>query len=61
MLPADVASLTAADRDRLQLLAEVMSKAAMLSFQERRSAGEFDRIEPLAQDLADIATAAERS
>jgi uncharacterized Rmd1/YagE family protein len=43
----------AADRDRLQLLAEVMSKAAMLSFQERRSAGEFDRIEPLAQDLAD--------
>jgi uncharacterized Rmd1/YagE family protein len=25
----------------------------MLSFQERRSAGEFDRIEPLAQDLAD--------
>nr|WP_314622052.1 RMD1 family protein [uncultured Noviherbaspirillum sp.] len=45
--------LHAADRDRLQLLAEVMSKAAMLSFQERRSAGEFDRIEPLAQDLAD--------
>lgn len=43
----------AADRDRLQLLAEVLSKAAMLSFQERRSAGEFDRIEPLAQDLAD--------
>ena len=43
----------AADRDRLQLLAEVMSKAAMLSFQERLSAGEFDRIEPLAQDLAD--------
>jgi uncharacterized Rmd1/YagE family protein len=45
--------IQAADRDRLQLLAEVMSKAAMLSFQERRSAGEFDRIEPLAQDLAD--------
>lgn len=45
--------INAADRDRLQLLAEVMSKAAMLSFQERRSAGEFDRIEPLAQDLAD--------
>lgn len=45
--------INAADRDRLQLLAEVMSKAAMLSFQERRSAGEFDRIEPLAQDLAE--------
>ncbi|MDB5852180.1 MAG: hypothetical protein JWR22_221 [Herminiimonas sp.] len=45
--------LHVADRDRLQLLAEVMSKAAMLSFQERRSAGEFDRIEPLARDLAD--------
>lgn len=45
--------IQAADRDRLQLLAEVMSKAAMLSFQESRSAGEFDRIEPLAQDLAD--------
>jgi uncharacterized Rmd1/YagE family protein len=43
----------AADRNRLQLLAEVISKAAMLSFQERLSAGEFDRIEPLAQDLAD--------
>lgn len=45
--------INVADRDRLQLLAEVMSKAAMLSYQERRSAGEFDRIEPLAQDLAD--------
>jgi uncharacterized Rmd1/YagE family protein len=45
--------INAADRPRLQLLAEVMSKAAMLSFQERLSASEFDRIEPLAQDLAD--------
>ena len=45
--------IQAADRDRLQLLAEVMSKAALLSFQERLSVGEFDRIEPLAQNLAD--------
>jgi uncharacterized Rmd1/YagE family protein len=42
-----------ADRERLQLMAEAMSKAALLSFQERRAAHDFDRIEPLAQDLAD--------
>jgi uncharacterized Rmd1/YagE family protein len=42
-----------AGRVRLQLLAEALAKAALLSFYERRSATEFDRIEPLAQDLAD--------
>jgi len=42
-----------ADRLRLQLIAEVMAKASMLSFQERRAASDFDRIEPLARDLAE--------
>jgi uncharacterized Rmd1/YagE family protein len=42
-----------ADRLRLQLIAEVMAKAAMLSFQERRAAHDFDRTEPLARDLAE--------
>jgi uncharacterized Rmd1/YagE family protein len=45
--------IRSADLERLQLLAEALSKAAMLSFQERRAASDFDRIEPLAQDLAD--------
>ncbi|GAA4025959.1 RMD1 family protein [Actimicrobium antarcticum] len=45
--------IRSADLERLQLLAEALSKAAMLSFQERRAATDFDRIEPLAQDLAD--------
>lgn len=42
-----------AGRERLQLLAEALAKAALLSFYERRAAADFDRIEPLAQDLAD--------
>jgi uncharacterized Rmd1/YagE family protein len=42
-----------ADRLRLQLIAEVMAKATMLSFQERRAARDFDRTEPLARDLAE--------
>ena len=42
-----------ADRLRLQLIAEVMAKAAMLSFQERRAARDFDLSEPLARDLAE--------
>jgi hypothetical protein len=42
-----------ADRLRLQLIAEVMAKATMLSFQERRAAHDFDRTEPLARDLAE--------
>jgi uncharacterized Rmd1/YagE family protein len=41
------------NRERIQLLAEAMAKSALLSFQENRTAGDFDRIEPLAQDLAD--------
>lgn len=42
-----------ADRLRLQLIAEVMAKATMLSFQEREAARDFDRSEPLARDLAE--------
>jgi uncharacterized Rmd1/YagE family protein len=42
-----------ADRLRLQLIAEVMAKATMLSFQERRASHDFDRTEPLARDLAE--------
>lgn len=42
-----------AGRERLQLLSEALAKAALLSFYERRAAADFDRIEPLAQDLAD--------
>jgi uncharacterized Rmd1/YagE family protein len=42
-----------ADRLRLQLIAEVMAKATMLSFQERQAARDFDRSEPLARDLAE--------
>jgi uncharacterized Rmd1/YagE family protein len=49
----DLVRMHAAGRERLQLLAEVLAKAALLSFHERRAATDFDRIEPLAQDLAD--------
>jgi uncharacterized Rmd1/YagE family protein len=42
-----------ADRLRLQLIAEVMAKATMLSFQEGQAARDFDRSEPLARDLAE--------
>jgi len=42
-----------ADRLRLQLIAEVMAKATMLSFQERQAGRDFDRSEPLARDLAE--------
>jgi uncharacterized Rmd1/YagE family protein len=45
--------LANADKLRIQLVAEVMAKASMLSFQERRAAHDFDRSEPLAQDLAE--------
>lgn len=39
--------------ERVQLLADALAKAALLSFHERRTAADFDRVEPLAQDLAD--------
>jgi required for meiotic nuclear division protein 1 len=42
-----------ADRSlaRLQVLADVLSKSVLLSLYERKVAGEFDRIEPLADQL----------
>ena len=49
----DVARIQDAGIERVQLLAEAMAKAALLSFYERRVAADFDRVEPLAQDLAD--------
>jgi uncharacterized Rmd1/YagE family protein len=48
-----VIKIKSADRLRLQLIAEVMAKATMLSFQERQAAIDFDRSEPLARDLAE--------
>lgn len=36
---------------RLQVIADVLSKSALLSLYERKVAGEFDRIEPLAAEL----------
>jgi required for meiotic nuclear division protein 1 len=49
----DVIRMRDAGRERLQLLSEALAKAALLSFYERRAAADFDRIEPLARDLAD--------
>jgi uncharacterized Rmd1/YagE family protein len=37
--------------ERLQVIADVLSKSTLLSLYERRVAGEFDRIEPLAAEL----------
>lgn len=36
---------------RLQVIADVLSKSALLSLYERKVAGDFDRIEPLAAEL----------
>lgn len=38
--------------ERLQLIADVLSKSVMLALQESRIAGDFERIEPMALDLA---------
>lgn len=48
---AGVASLEVATVERLQIIADVLSKSALLSLYERSVAGEFDRIEPLAAEL----------
>ena len=37
--------------ERLQVVADIVSKSALLSLYEKRVAGEFDRIEPLAAEL----------
>ncbi|MGB0129440.1 MAG: RMD1 family protein [Rhodocyclaceae bacterium] len=49
----EVVRMRDAGRERLQLLSEALAKATLLSFYERRAAADFDRIEPLARDLAD--------
>jgi len=46
-----VVSVEDASVERLQVIADVLSKSAMLSLYERRVASEFDRIEPLAAEL----------
>lgn len=50
-LQGGVVFLANASVERLQILADVLSKSALLSLYERRVAGEFDRIEPLAAQL----------
>ena len=46
-----VAFLEDAAVERLQVVADIVSKSALLSLYEKRVAGEFDRIEPLAVEL----------
>jgi required for meiotic nuclear division protein 1 len=46
-----VAYLENAAVERLQVIADVLSKSALLSLYEKNVAGEFDRIEPLAVEL----------
>jgi len=46
-----VVALESAAVERLQVIADVLSKSTLLSLYERRVAGEFDRIEPLAAEL----------
>src|SRR5690606_12136984 len=51
-LAGGVVLLAEADVPRLQVLADVLSKSVLLSLYERKVASEFDRIEPLAAELA---------
>ena len=46
-----VAHLASASVERLQVIADVLSKSALLSLYEERVAREFDRIDPLAVEL----------
>jgi len=50
-LQGGVVLLANASIERLQVLADVLSKSALLSLYERKVAGDFDRIEPLALQL----------
>jgi uncharacterized Rmd1/YagE family protein len=50
-LASGVVVLPDAGVERLQVLADVLSKSALLSLYERKVAGDFDRIEPLAAQL----------
>ncbi|HEX8988266.1 MAG TPA: RMD1 family protein [Rhodocyclaceae bacterium] len=47
-----VVSLDTVTLEKLQLVADALSKHLVLSLYEKRVAGEFDKIEPLAQELA---------
>jgi len=49
---AGVVSLDALTLENLQVIADALSKSLVLSLYENKVAGEFDRIEPLAQELA---------
>lgn len=51
-LQSGVVLLASASIERLQIVADVLSKSVLLSLYERKVAGEFDRIEPLAAQLA---------
>lgn len=48
---AGVVTLENTSVERLQIVADVLSKSVLLALYERGVAGEFDRIEPLAADL----------
>lgn len=50
-LAGGVVLLADASVERLQVLADVLSKSVLLSHYERKIAGDFDRIEPLAAEL----------
>lgn len=50
-LVAGVVFLPDVSVERLQVIADVLSKSALLSLYERRVSNEFDRIEPLAAEL----------
>jgi uncharacterized Rmd1/YagE family protein len=48
---AGVAALENTSVERLQIIADVLAKSALLSLYERSVGGEFDRIDPLAAEL----------
>ncbi len=45
-------SLDSVSLEKLQIIADALSKSLVLSLYEQKVAGEFDKIEPLAQELA---------
>ncbi|HEX8961694.1 MAG TPA: RMD1 family protein [Rhodocyclaceae bacterium] len=51
-IQAGVVSLDGISLEKLHLVADALSKHLVLSLYENRVAGEFDKIEPLAQELA---------
>ncbi len=51
-IQSGVMSLDEISLEKLQLIADALSKNLVLSLYEKKVAGEFDKIEPLAQELA---------